>query len=250
MAPIQDTTATPPAVPPEPTESVQPALGYSASADEAENTAKASAPSTSAADTSASVTALPVEMAVVAALALLVAGVLSRIRMIGRRIIVDRPETDWMDSRNERELRDRQQHSRSAYQSDKLVGDFVGQADSDERKLHDRQQRSGSLDKLLGDFIGRSKSDWADDRNDYELRDRQQQSGSAHQGDKLTDDLQRPVEPASADYEPPLRKDGSREKPQPRDREPDVAHEISKREETLEQLKRELDRLWRSPKVA
>jgi hypothetical protein len=37
---------------------------------------------------------------------------------------------------------------------------------------------------------------------------------------------------------------------QRRDREPDVADEIRTREHTLEQLKRDLDRLLRRPKVA
>ena len=93
-----------------------------------------------------------------------------------------------------------------------------------------------------------------DDRNEHELRDRQQPSGSVHQRDKkLIDDLQRSLIPTVSNYKPrrPFRNDNeSQENPRRRDGDSDVADEISKPEDMFEQLRRDLDRLLRSPKVA
>jgi hypothetical protein len=193
MATVQDPIATPTAAPIEPaaTESVQPAPGVRASMQDAEDTAQAGAPTNGAAEARASVVSEPVEMTLVVALGLMVAGFLSRAAMIARRrrIIIDNFESPWID-----------------------------------------------------------------DRNEHELRDPPKRSGSAHQWDKLTDDLQHPLIPipTTSDYKPrPFQNNyGSREKPQRRDRDSDVADEIGKREDMLEQLKRDLNRLLQSPKVA
>jgi hypothetical protein len=172
----------------------------------------------------------PVEMSFVAALGLVVAGFLFRIAMKiagarRRRIIVDRPESLWVDDPNEHELRDEQQYAES---------------------VHRREE-------LIDEFIDRPESDWMDDRNEHELRDGEQRPELVHQGAKLIDDLQGSVILTASDDTPRRlfpNDDELQETLQRRDREPDVADEISKREDTLEQLKRDLDRLLRSPKVA
>ena len=215
IATVQDPIATPTAAPTEAagTESVQPARGVRASTHDAEDIAQASAPTASAAEARASVVSEPVEMTLVAVLGLMVAGFLSRVAIVARRrrIIVDRAESHWMDNRNEHELRDRQKRSESAYQWNKLIDDFVVQPESD----------------------------WQDDQSEYEL---QKRSGSTSQWDEFTNDLHRSLIPTKS-Y-------GSREKPQRNDRDSAVADEIGKREHMLEQLRRDLDRLLRSPKVA
>jgi hypothetical protein len=170
----------------------------------------------------------PVEISLVAALGLLVAGFLFRIamRIAGarrRRIIVDR--SHWVDDPKEHELGDKQLEA-----------------------VHQPQE-------LDDDFIDRPDSHRMDDRNDHELRDGEQRSGlgAVHRGANLIDDLQRTVLLATSDDRPGRLFRNDHELPenlQRRDREPDVADEISKREDTLEQLKRDLDRLLRSPKVA
>jgi hypothetical protein len=74
-----------------------------------------------------------------------------------------------------------------------------------------------------------------------------------HRGAKLIDDLQGTVLLTASDDRPGrlFRNDHALPKNlQRRDYKPDVADEISKREHALEQLKRDLDRLLRSPKVA
>jgi hypothetical protein len=173
----------------------------------------------------------PVEMSLVAVLGLVVAGFLFRIAMKiagarRRRIIVDRPESLWVDDPKEHELRDEQQYVEAVNQRQELIDD---------------------------DFIDRPESHWMDDRNEHELRDGEQQSELVHQGAKLIDDLQGSVILTASDDTPRrvFQNDYElQENPQRRDREPDVADEINKREDTLEQLKRDLDRLLRSPKVA
>jgi hypothetical protein len=171
-------------------------------------------------------------MSLVAVLGLVVAGFLFRIAMKiagarRRRIIVDRPESLWVDDPNEHELRDEQQYARAVHQRQELIDDDY--------------------------FVDRPESHWMDDRNEHELRDGEQRPELVHQGAKLIDDLQGSVI-LTANDDTPRRlfsnDDELQENPQRRDREPNVADEISKREDTLEQLKRDLDRLLRSSKVA
>lgn len=168
-------------------------------------------------------------MSVVAALGLVIAGFLFRIvvKIAGarrRRILVDRSESHWLDDPNEHELRDEQQHE-SAHQ----------------------------WEKLIDEFIQRPESDWIKRRNQHELRDDEKPSGFVHPGAPIIDDLQGSVTltPDDDTADRLFRNDdGLQEKPQRRDREPNIADEIGKREGRLEQLKRDLDRLLRSPKVA
>lgn len=166
-------------------------------------------------------------MSLVAALGLVVAGFLFRIAMkiAGARIIVDQPESYWVDDPNEHELRDEQQYAESVHQREELIDEF----------------------------IDRPESDWMEDRNEHVLRDREQRSELVYQGTKLIDDLEGSVTSTASDDTPHRlfrNDDDLQETLQRRDRELDVSDEISKRENTLEQLKRDLDRLLRSPKVA
>jgi hypothetical protein len=230
MATAQDPIATPIAAPTEatPTGSVQSPSDAKASADDAQDTAQAGAPSNSAGGAKASVVSEPVEMSLVAALGLVVAGFLFRIAMTARRrrIFIVRPESHWLDYRNEHELRDEQQHA---------------------EPVHQREE-------LIDDYIDRPEPRCMDDRNEHKLRDRQKPSGSVWQWNKKPiHDLQRSLIPAPSDYRPrrPFRNDyESQEDPQRRDRDSDVVNEISKPEDMLEQLRRDLDQLLRSPKVA
>lgn len=210
MATAQDPIATPIAAPTEaaPTGSVQTTLNARASADDAQDTAQAGVSTNSASRAKASVVSDPVEMFLVAALGLVVAGFLFRIAMTARRrrIFIVRPDSHWLDYRNEHELRDEQQHA---------------------GPVHQREE-------LIDDYIDRPEPRCMDDRNEHKLRDRHQPSGSVWHG---------PRRPFRNDYK-------SQEDPQRRDRDSDVVNEISEPEDMLEQLRRDLDRLLRSPKVA
>jgi hypothetical protein len=205
-----------------PTESSQQPTSGARSTDPAAATTQANASTDNPAAANASVMSEPVEMSLVAALGLVVAGFLFRIAMkiAGARrprIIVGRPESYWMDDPNEYELRDEQQYAESVHQREELIDEF----------------------------IDRPESDWMDDRNEHELRDGEQRSGF--------DDLQGSVILTACNDTPHrlFRSDYElEEKPQRRDREPNVADEIGKCEDRLAQLKRDLDRLLRSPKVA
>ncbi len=101
-------------------------------------------------------------------------------------------------------------------------------------------------------IVDRAKSDWIDDRFEHELRD-DQLGGSVHEWDELIDDLPRRLIPAITDYSRrrPLRADDEwSDNGRGKDRASDITDEIRKREDMLEQLRRDLDRLMRSPKVA
>ena len=212
--------ATPVGTPIEPpaTESIQP----TSDARSAQATAHAN-PTNSV---NASVTSGLVEMIVVGALGLVVAGFLFRIAMKiagarRRRIIVDPSELSWLEDLNEHELRDAQHYAEA---------------------VNERQER-------IDQFMERPESDWMDDRNEHELGDDEQPSELAERA-KLVDELQGSV---VSDDKPRrlFRTDDELQATfQRTGRDPIVADEIGKREDMLEQLKRDLDRLLRSPKVA
>jgi hypothetical protein len=193
-------------------------------------TAQANAATDKPAAANAFVLPEPVEMSLVAALGLVVAGFLFRIALKiasarRGRIIIDRRASHWLDDPNEHELRDEQQYA---------------------EPVHQREE-------LIDEFIARSESNWMDDRNEYELRDGEQRSELVHERAKLVDELQSSLVTIASDDTPRrlFRNDDElQETLQRTDRDPMVADEIRKREDTLEQLKRDLDRLLRSPKVA
>jgi len=169
-------------------------------------------------------------MIVVGALGLVVAGLLFRIAMKiagarRRRIIVDPSELHWLEDLNEHELRDAQHYAEA---------------------VNERQER-------IDHFMERPESDWMDDRNERELGDDEQPSELIHERAKLVDELQGSVVTIASDDKPRrlFRNDDELQANLQRTgRDPIVADEIRKREDMLEQLKRDLDRLLRSPKVA
>jgi hypothetical protein len=123
-------------------------------------------------------------MSLIAALGLVVAGFLFRMAMTARRrrIFIVRPESDWLDYRNEHELRDEQQPA---------------------GPVHHREE-------LIDDFINRPKLHWMDDRNEHKLRGRHQPSGPVWQWNKKPiHDLQDSLIPTVSDYRPrrPFRND-------------------------------------------
>jgi hypothetical protein len=219
--------ATPVGIPIEPpaTESIQP----TSDARSAQATAHAD-PTNSPGAVNASVMSEPVEMIVVGALGLIVAGFLFRIAMKiagarRRRIIVDPFELHWLEDLNEHELRDEHQCAQSVRQREELIDEVIDQPESD----------------------------WMDDRNEHELGDDKQPSELVHKRAKLVDELQASVATIASDDKPRrlFRTDDELQATLQRTgRDPIVADEIRKREDMLEQLKRELDRLLRSPKVA
>ncbi len=164
-------------------------------------------------------------MSLVAALGLVIAGFLFRIAMKiasarRRRIIVDRPKSQWLDDPNEHELRHAQHFE----------------------AVNQRQE-------LIDELMERPESNCMDDRNEHELHDGQPWPVSVHERAKLVDELQDSLATIASDDIPRrlFRNDDElQETVQRTDRDPIVADEIRKREDTLEQLKRDLDRLLRS----
>jgi len=106
-----------------------------------------------------------------------------------------------------------------------------------------QQHESGSIDPPEPDRI--------DDRYRLEGRNNQQQHGSAGETDELLDDLQRSLFAAARDYRPrpPLQADDEWSNSE-RGKDGAIGDEIREREEALERLRRDLDRLLQSPKVA
>jgi hypothetical protein len=163
-----------------------------------------------------------VEMSVVAVLGLATAGLLFRIavKIAGahrRKVIVNRSESHWLNDPNEHEPRHKQPES--ARQRERLIEELDWMHQGNEHDFRDGEQRSRSVEERItpiDDVEGLVTLTASDDTLRQSLRN----------GDELLDTIQR------------------------RDRAPDVADEIRKREDTLAQLKRDLDRLLQSPKVA
>jgi hypothetical protein len=221
------------------TESGQPTADVRAS-DSVERTAQGSAPVTKAEMGGSS---WPIAIFPVAALGLVVAGFLLRIVMkisVGRRqpVVVDRRDFDWIDDQYEHELREDQfVHQpdgltdylhRSAMQATLDSGSSQGEGERPDN-AHDWDAASGITDKIsrrqrrrIG--IDPRESDWVG---------------------KLVDDLQSSLM-APNDYRsgPPLQADDSwPDDERCNDEASQSSDEIRKREEVLERLRRDLDRL-------
>jgi hypothetical protein len=118
--------------------------------------------------------------------------------------------------------------------------------DVDHRKskwTDDQQHESRSIDPPEPDSI--------EDRQQDEGRNDQRQHGSVSEVDELLHDLQSSLMAAASEHCPrpsPLQADDgwSRGKDGPSQ----ISHEIRESEEVLERLRRDLDRLLQSPKVA
>jgi hypothetical protein len=257
-------------------------------------------PSTNNPTATTSTSLMPVEMLLIAALGLVVAGFLIRIVMKisaarRRRITIDHHDVDRIDDRLKQEL----QEDQIAHQPDALseflrrspipaatnssrrrpsrigsdrpditsAGDSVSHIKnkisvrqdrdrhesewSDDRSPHrwsDQQyHESGSIDS--------PEPDWNDDRHRHVGRNEQERRhASAGEADEFLDDLQRSLLAVTSDHRPrpsslqvddELSNNGHGE-----DGSSQADDEIREREEVLERLRRDLDRLLQSPKVA
>jgi hypothetical protein len=134
-----------------------------------------------------------------------------------RWIDVDPRESEWLDERPEHRWSDDQQ-----------------------------QHESVSVDP--------HEPDWIDDRHQHEGRNDEQQHGSVREADELLDDFQSSLIVAAGDHR--LRSSSLQADDQwsnngrGKDGASQTSDEIREREEVLERLRRDLDRLLRSPKVA
>ena len=133
-----------------------------------------------------------------------------------RRIDADPGESEWSNNRREHRWSDDQQHHESV-----------------------------SVDP--------HEPEWIDNRRQHEGRNDQQQHGSVAEADELLDDLQRSLLAAASDYRPrpPLQADDEwSNNGRGKDGASPISDEIRQREEALERLRGDLDRLLQSPKVA
>jgi hypothetical protein len=96
--------------------------------------------------------------------------------------------------------------------------------------------------------------DSIDDRHQDEGRSDQRQHGSVSEADELLHDLQNSLMAAASEYRPPPlpleADDGWSNDGRGKDGPSQIGDEIREREEVLERLRRDLDRLLQSPKVA
>jgi hypothetical protein len=120
----------------------------------------------------------------------------------------------------------------------------------------DRRQRRRSHDQQQHESVSVDghEPDWIDDRRQQEGRNEQQQHGSVGAADDFLDDLQSSLMAAASEYHPspsPLQA-GDEWSNNGRSKEGtcQTSDEIREREEVLERLRRDLDRLLQSPKVA
>ncbi len=215
-------------------------------------------------------------MSLIAAFGLLVAGLLFRIAMKiagarRRTINLDQSDSNWVPDPNEHELRDGQQSGEAVNQWQALVDALIDRPDSGEvqneqglrdggqRSEADHQPDSAQVQNQQGLRHGGRRSgvdhrhDLVQIQNKRGLRNGGRLSGVDHQEAELIEDLQTSLIPSASDYTSRhlLRNDDELQQTRKRgDREPEVADAVRKREDTLEQLRRDLDRLLRSPKVA
>lgn len=217
-------------------ESDRPAVGVSAS-DNAQTTARDSVAVTQA-EMAKSPTSQPIAIFAVAALGLVVAGLLLRIVMkisSGRRRI-DRRDFDWTENR---------------YHDDSGEDQFVHQTDG----FSDYLQRSARTSLGSRRFRSEHSNAATDITDKIGMHQHRRIDIDPRESDwigKLVDDLQSSlVMPSNYRSRPPLQDQNSWPDDERRnDGASQSSDEIREREEALKQLKRDLDRLLQSPKVA
>ena len=216
---------------------------------------------------------MPVEMISIVALGLVLAGFLLRVvvRISGarrRRITVDRHDFDRVDAQLEHELPEDQ----IVYQRDAL-SEYLQRSgtsavnDSGLRRTsrvsNDRSDITRTKDSIseITNKIGMRErrridvdpreSEWIDDRPQKQGRNDQQQHRPVGEADDFSDDLPRSlIATASESRSPRSRFQANDERSNGgRDSRP-VSNEVRERQEVLEQLRRDLDRMLQSPKVA
>jgi hypothetical protein len=227
----------------------------------------------------ASVISNPIAIFPVAALVLVVVGFFLRIVMKislahRQRIIVDRFHSNWTDERSEHELANDQ-----FVQQHLEITDY---AQTDSIPLLSRRidgQWSDSA-RARDPAMSTRTRDWIKNKNQYGWTDQQQHDavgvdpdesrliekqaqpkwhedqrryGSVEGGDELIDDLHSLQVAATSDYCPDSSlpaNDGWSHSGHRKDDAAQMSEQIRERQDVLETLRRDLDRLLRSPKVA
>ena len=265
-------------------------------ADDAKSTSRGGPSTNNPTGTTTSTSLMPVEMFLIAALGLVVAGFLLRIVMKisaarRRRITIDRQDFDRIDDRLEQELHEDQIAHQPDALSEYLQRSTIPAANDSSRrrpsrigsdrpdtaragdsvshitnKISMRQHRDRRESEWIDDrppprwsdqqqhesgSIDPPEPDWNDDRHRHEGLNDQERHGSAGETDELLDDLQRSLFAAASDYRPrpPLQADDEWSNSE-HGKDGAIGDEIREREEALERLRRDLDRLLQSPKVA
>jgi hypothetical protein len=259
-------------------ETVQ-ATADTGAADDVDKTAQVNV-STSKTGLAASLISVPVAVFPVAALGLLVVGFLLRVmvKMVARRrqrIAIDRHDLDWIDDQREEELGDnqfvRQQLGLSDYLKhsnipiENRIGDespnnargrmpgapFGNKVNTPEdRRINPNTSETDCIDdrSRYGSTASRQKSQPVrmdtpaaiDAARQYSSRSDRQSRPSIDAGDEFINDLQNSLT-AVGGHQPvraPVQADDA------------SSGEITEREEVLDRLRRDLDRLLQSPKVA
>jgi hypothetical protein len=255
--------------------------------DGAKSTAKGGASATNTAGTTTSASTMPVEMFLIVALGLVVAGTLLRVVMKiavmkifpARRqgITVDRHDFDRIDGLAHELDEDHIVHrdALSKYlQRSKIPAEIDSKPRRPSRVSNDRADIARSRDSVshittkismyehgrIG--VDPRESEWSDDQppesdsidDRHQERNDQRQHGSVSEVDELLHDLQSSLMMAAAsEYRPrssPLQADDGWSNDGRGEDGPSQIHEIRESEEVLERLRRDLDRLLQSPKVA
>ena len=229
----------------------------------------------------ASLTSAPVTIFPVAALGLVVVGFFLRFVMKillapRQRIAVDRHHSNWTDERPEHELRDDQFGQQQLEVTDYLQSPLLP------TQTHSRPLRSRRIDgqwpdsarardpanSTRGWIKNRSQYGWSGDQQPHDAvsvdpgesnpikkqpqpnwHEDQQQYGFVKEGDELIDDLHSSQMAATSDECPdgPLpANDGWSHSGHRKDDAAEMSEQIREREEVLETLRRDLDRLLRS----
>ena len=233
----------------------------------------------------ASLTSAPVTIFPVAALGLVVVGFFLRFVMKislapRQRIAVDRHHSNWTDERSENELRDDQFVQQQLEITDYLQSPLVP-TQTNSRPLRSRRidgqwpDSTRARDPAISprDWIkNRSQHGWNSDQQPHDAvsvdpgesnpiqkqaqpnwHEDQQQYGWVKEGDELMDDLPSSQMAATSDDCPDgllPANDGWSHSGHRKDDAAQMSEQIREREEVLETLRRDLDRLLRSPKVA
>ena len=242
-------------------------------------------PSMTNAGIMASLTSDPIAIFPVAALGLVVVGFFVRVVMKislapRQRIAVDRHHSNWTDERPEHELRDDQFVQQQLEITDYLQSPLVP-TQTNSRPLRSRRIDGQCLDSARARDPAISTRNWIKNRSQYgwssdqqphdavsvdpgetnpvqkqaqpNWHEDQQQYGSVKEGDELMDDLPSSQMAATSDDCPDgllPANDGWSHSGHRKDDAAQMSEQIREREEVLETLRRDLDRLLRSPKVA
>jgi hypothetical protein len=239
-----------------PTEFIQPTADTTADtpvSDDAKNTARGGVSPTNTAGTTTFASTMRVEMFAITALGLVVAGILLRVvmkisvmKVFGARrrgTTIDHHDFDRIDDLAHELDEDEHLHQRDALseylQRSKIPAAIDSKPRQPSRLGNDRPditRESGSIDA-----------------RQHEGHNDQLQHGSVSEADELIRHLQSSLTAAASDYRPHPALDAadeSSESGRGKNGASQISDEIREREEVLERLRQDLDRLLQSPEVA